>query len=316
MKKAALLLTILLFSTTLMAKTIELEVFRDWRGNNCEFKSSRPFFTITDVYDLEQFWEKANADESMPWLDFEKYMLLVWNPGPSLFDHDPVKINKFLYKDGRFIAIMDLEKKQSGGFWRRPFVATLLPRIKKGDIFIMRKIEVGFRKFKYENVFTLWDMSADRSMPFDMVKLDEPVGEAQFIDPTRYPKDEQPGQMQIASRPPAQPITTTAAPQADENPFAEAVEKPAAPAQKPVAALSEPQQPVSASAVPVKKPVSTTALVAEAEAKDKDGDFFPDFGTPESDNKKPEVQSKPAKTSTAPAVDEDPLFGEEFDINF
>lgn len=261
------------------AKTVELEVFRDWRGTNCTFKSSRPFFVISDIYDLEKFWEKADADEPMPSIDFGKYMLLVWNPGPSLFDHDPVRVDRFIYKDGSFIVLFDFKRKDSGGYWRRPFVATALPRVKKGDLFIMKKEEVGFRKVKWTHVYTLWDMSPNRTMPFEIVKIDEIVAKPQYIDQGNDPLRDQ---------------------------IYETREEPKAESQK-IASTAK-TAPDTASK-PVSKKVSAAAKAAK-----KDADFFPDFGTPAAKTKEKKPAAVKAKKSAK--LDEDPLFGEEFDINF
>ncbi len=306
------LFVVVLLSAPGFGKTIELEVFRDWRGNNSEYKSSRPFFIIYDIHDLEEFWSKANADESMPWLDFEKYMLLVWHPGPSMFDHQPVKVEKFLYKDGKFIVLMDLEKKKTGGYWRSPFVATLLPRIKRGDISVLRREEISYGKIRWQHVYTIWDMQPGRNMPFEVAKMDEPRKKPQFIDPANHPKESQLQTSQsIVSRPVASrpvPAQATSRPQPQTQPTAISA-APARPATS-VAAVNRP--------VPAKTATAATSARTETKKeKDADDDFFPDFGTPAPAGEKAKTPaSPPAKPVKAPAADDDPLFGEEFDINF
>ncbi len=317
-KRALVLIALLLAATTVFAgKTIELEVFRDWRGSNSQFKSSRPFFTITDIYELERFWSAANADESMPWLDFEKYMLLVWNPGPSLFDHQPVKVDKFLYRDGKFFVVMDLEKKSSGGYWRRPFVATLLPKVKKGDLFIMRKDHVSYNKVKFRHEFTIWDMSPDRNMPFEVAKLESPEKKPEFIDPSLHPQE----QVVATAKTGAQTGSTiTTGSVTVPRPTVARVTQPArtvpTTAQRPAAKAQDTGFDdlfggSTGSAAAVGRP---TVSAAKKEEKKDDDDFFPDF-EPTKPASAPQSKTKSAG-STAPAVDEDPLFGEEFDINF
>jgi hypothetical protein len=315
-KRALVLIALLLAATMSYAgKTIELEVFRDWRGNDSQFKSSRPFFTITDIYELERFWSEANADESMPWLDFDKYMLLVWNPGPSLFDHQPVKVDKFLYRDGKFFVIMDLEKKATGGYWRRPFVATLLPKVKKGDLFIMRKEQVAYNKIKFRHEFTIWDMSPGRNMPFEVAKLETPEKKPEFIDPSLHPQDQVVAAAKTESQTRSSMNTglvarpTVARVAQPARTVASAVERPVAKAED--AGFDDLFGGSTSSANSATKP---TASAAKKEEKKDDDDFFPDFGPT-----KPAAapQSKPKSSgATPPAADEDPLFGEEFDINF
>jgi hypothetical protein len=303
MKKALLILVFLLANSAGFAgKTIELEVFRDWRGSECNFKSSRPFFLIKDIYDLEKFWAQANADEGMPFFDFDKYMLLVWNPGPSLFDHHPVKVERFTYRDGRFFILMDLQKKHSGGFWRRPFVATLLPRIKEGDIFVMRKVEQPGKKPVWRHIYTIWDMSPGRNMPFEVVKkIEEPDNRPRFIDPKRHPKDQE-SSLALLPRPTQKP---TASQNTGLSGWTTQRQEPAA------------QQPVAAA-----KTEAPKSKEKEKEEEEEEEDFFPDFGTSSAQSQasaksgKAGAEKKPQPKVKPPAFDEDPLFGEEFDINF
>lgn len=310
-KKTSALLVMLMIAASLLAagRTIELEVFRDWRGNDCQFKSSRPFFTITDIYDLERFWNQANLDEPMPWLDFEKSMLFVWNPGPSLFDHHPVRVDKFLYRNGQFFVVMDLEKKAGGGYWRRPFVATLLPKIKKGDIHIMRKDQVAYNQVKFRHVYTLWDMSSDRSMPFEVAKLDTPEKKPEFIDPSRHPRDLAGASSQMTS-PVARRPATAAVP---AKPVAQTTRPPAAAAAKPAAAKTEAADSGFEDLFGSSTRTASSPAAKKPEAEKKQDDFMPDFDPPA---KAAKAEVKPAAKTTAPAPDEDPLFGEEFDINF
>lgn len=290
---------LLLATVVAGAKTMELEVYRDWRGSDCHYKSSRPFFIIRDIYDLENFWEKSGLDESMPYLDFDKYMLLVWNPGPSLFDHHPVKVDRFIYKDGSFVVLMSFQRHDTGGYWRRPFVATVLPRVDKGDIFIMRKVTVGYNRVEWKHVYSLWDVRQGRVRPFEVVQLEKPLQKQKFIH-TKVPDS-----MQIFEK-----------------------DEPVKDRQKPVEVAQTTQSKTttsqsdtssgfgsfssSSSEVVAEKPAETGATKAESE------DFFPEFGNNTSTQKSEPKAEKPAtgKSSQPPGFDEDPLFGEEFDINF
>ena len=300
---APILCFLLLVTAVAGAKTMELEVYRDWRGSNCKFKSSRPFFIIRDIYDLEKFWEKSGLDESMPYLDFDKYMLLVWNPGPSLFDHYPVKVDRFIYKDGSFIVLMHFERHDTGGYWRRPFVATLLPRVDKGDIFIMRKAKTGYNKVEWKHVYSLWDVRHGRNRPFEVVQFEKPLEKQKFIH-TEVPESLQIFEKEELDIEVEKPTTV-----AQATPKKTEASRPATNRQPD---NNNGFGSFSSSKVVAEKPAEKSSATTESE------DFFPDFG---SDNKtqKPETTVEKVaedKRKQPPGFDEDPLFGEEFDINF
>ncbi|HMM60100.1 MAG TPA: hypothetical protein PKC25_08225, partial [Candidatus Rifleibacterium sp.] len=100
---------------SLPAQVKELPVYNEWQGRNSTYNAERPFFLIRDIHDLLRFWEKSGSDEPAPMIDFEKYMLLVWCPGASLFDHVPVRIERLLYKEGNYFVLMDFQRKDTGG---------------------------------------------------------------------------------------------------------------------------------------------------------------------------------------------------------
>jgi len=293
-------------------KTVELGVYADWRGDNCMFKSARPFFIIRDLYDLERFWQQANAAEGMPAIDFEKYMLLVWAPGPTMFDYRPAVIERFIYQDGFYIVVMDIQRKDSGGFWRRPFVATMLPN-KTGDIFIMRREVEGPRE-TWKPLYTIWDMSGERTRPFDMVKIETPPEKAKFIEHAPAV----PGGANTGSARATAANSSTAAPAATGE--AVAVTTPTSLAGEPVGSVAQ---------VTSSSPERTGTAAANA-APAKPGDGFEDiFGSPTAvkSEAKPAAStqsSAPALTQpvkqpgqpSLPAFAEDPLFGSEFDIEF
>lgn len=258
------------------AKTVELPVYSDWRGNNCQFKSERPFFLIKDNYDLEKFWEKANSGDAMPGIDFDRYMLLVWAPGASLFDHRPVVVERLLCKEGKYIVLMDFKRKDTGGYWRRPFVATLLPLIRSGDIFIMGKQEKGGVQTDYKLLYTLWDMSVERTRPFEMVHLDPVASSPAFVEQTSTGKA---------------PVTT-ATPQATQPTSAQ----------------------VAVSAPTVAQPVKSTdtGIIDDDIFGSGSTGSSANVKTPEP----AKVPAKAQPAPKMPTFEEDPLFGTEFDIVF
>lgn len=290
MRRSALIfLAVLLFlqpGTVMSQKVVELGVYKDWRGDNCTFKSARPFFIIRDLFDLERFWQQANADEPMPAIDFTKCMLLVWAPGATMFDYRPAAVERFLYQDGFYIVVMDVDRKDSGGFWRRPFVATLLPN-KTGDIFIMRKVVNG-RKVEWKSLYTIWDMSGERTRPFEMVKIATPPEPQKFID-----------QGATASRTMVVQRTALADPVV-------AVETAETSAQQ---GSSEAVAPTTSAAVTQPAGTQTTAAAAWEEENP--------FGS--APVARAEARAQPAsqtKQIANPTFAEDPLFGTEFDIEF
>ncbi|MGM0599617.1 MAG: hypothetical protein ACQETH_07325 [Candidatus Rifleibacteriota bacterium] len=310
-KLLALMVCFLLLVTCVAgAKTMELEVFRDWRGSNCHFKSSRPFFIIRDMYDFENFWKKSGLEETMPYFNFDKYMLLVWNPGPSLFDHHPVKVDRFIYKDGSFIVLMTFERHDTGGYWRRPFVATVLPRVDKGDIFIMKKVEAGYNRVEWKHVYSLWDVRHGRNRPYEVVQFEKPLEKQKFIH-TKVPdslqifeKDEP----EVEAEEPAQVAQTTT-----QTPTTPTTRTP-----RTTQTSSRPQKPGTSSEAGADSGFGSFASSEDSAAKAQADDFFPEFGSGDSTQQTEPKAEKPAseKSTQPPGFDEDPLFGEEFDINF
>ncbi|PKL41858.1 MAG: hypothetical protein CVV41_16970 [Candidatus Riflebacteria bacterium HGW-Riflebacteria-1] len=291
MRRSALILAVvilLLQSAAAMAqKVVELGVYKDWRGDNCTFKSAYPFFIIRDLYDLERFWQQAGADEPMPAIDFTKCMLLVWAPGATMFDYRPAVVERFLYQDGFYIVVMDIARKDSGGFWRRPFVATLLPS-KTGDIFIMRKAVIG-SKVELKPLYTIWDMSGERTRPFEVARIATPPEPPKFIDHGGPASRSMVVQRSSASSSAGSPATAEATTSAVRQPTA-AVATPAT-----AAAVAQPSSAQTATAWEEENPFGI-APVAKTET----------VAQPASQPKQP----------TTPTFAEDPLFGTEFDIEF
>lgn len=286
-------------------KTVELGVYADWRGDNCMFKSARPFFIIRDLYDLERFWQQSNATEGMPAIDFEKYMLLVWAPGPTMFDYRPAVIERFVYQDGFYIVVMDIQRKDSGGFWRRPFVAAMLPN-KTGDIFIMRK-EVRGTRVELRPLYTIWDMTGERTRPFEVAKITTPSEPAKFIEhaPSSLARAESSAAATSATSATSETSTVAAIPQ-----------------------TAQPVEPVAASVQGGQAQPASAGNSGTSARPAPSGDGFEDiFGSPTAVKSEAKVEASPqpaAQTVTQPvkqpgqpslpAYAEDPLFGSEFDI--
>ncbi len=287
-------------AVSLPAQVKEMPVYNEWQGRNSTWNAEKPFFLIRDIHDLLRFWEKSGSDEPAPMIDFAKYMLLVWCPGASLFDHVPVRIERLLYKEGNYFVLMDFQRKDTGGYWRRPFMATMLPLVTEGDFFIMRKVVRGAHDIDWKPVYTIWDMSGERKRPFEIASLDKEPAKVEFIAHAPEPAGKKPETMVAAAPQKTEP----------ENPFAEtptAAKTPAAQA----TADSSPATSATA-ATPAAQPAQPAQTGTEA--------MFPDaenpFATPAAAST---TGAKPVTTTTVPAtpkIDEDPLFGTEFDITF
>lgn len=279
-KRTILLLIALVFAAvSAEAQLVELKVYREWRGSKSDYRADRPFFLITDRYELERFWRSCNSDEAMPWIDFEKYMIFVWHPGPSMFNHHDVRVERFVYKDGNHFILMSLSPKPSSGIWHRPFVATALPRHESGDIFVKRKQELGFRQVAWEPIFTIWDMNQLRTAPLVTVQLPpEQKSEEAFITQSAVTK--------FTTK--RGPVMTT-------------------PVKAPVDCQQQAQP----------RPTQAQQAKTSGFADDIFGGGFGSSSASTSDfSAKAEEPSRPVVSAAPPALDDDPLFGSEFDIEF
>jgi len=293
------------FAGILPAQVKELPVYNEWQGRNSTYNAEKPFFLIRDIHDLLRFWEKSGSDEPAPMIDFSKYMLLVWCPGASLFDHVPVRIERLLYKEGNYFVLMDFQRKDTGGYWRRPFMATMLPLVTEGDFFIMRKVVRGAHDIDWKPVYTIWDMSGERKRDFEIASLGKEPAKAEFIAHAPEPAGKKPETMVAAVPQKTEP----------ENPFAETTTTSAA------AATSAAPGDSSVSRVPATvsaaSPATQPARPAQSTQTGTDAIFPEDdnpFATPAA-----AATTGPKPVTTTPAtskIDEDPLFGTEFDITF
>lgn len=293
-----LALALLLACTgSLPAQVKELPVYNEWQGRNSTYNAEKPFFLIRDIHDLLQFWEKSGSDEPAPMIDFSKYMLLVWCPGASLFDHVPVRIERLLYKEGNYFVLMDFQRKDTGGYWRRPFMATMLPLVTGGDFFIMRKVVRGAHDIDWKPVYTIWDMSGERKRDFEIASLDKEPAKAEFIAHAPEPAGKKPETMVAAVPQKTEP----------ENPFAETPAKSSAASGD----VSAGKAPAAAPATPAVRPTQPAQTNANAIFPEDDNPFATPSAAATTTESKP-VTAAPA----ASKIDEDPLFGTEFDITF
>lgn len=281
MKRFLLAFIFCLFAVLTNAQTVELKVYRDWRGSESNYKALRPFFTISDIYELKNFWKDCNSKEAMPSIDFDRAFLLVWHPGSVMYDHHGFKIEKFVSINNQLLVIIDYEKWSRGGFWRKPFVATLLSRPENfGNIHIQQK--PVRQNNNYAHLFTIWDMNQ--------------VVTQQHVLPTVTPKtsyeQNTKTSQQISLYSPPTPTTTS---QVTYTPTPQTQIQKSTYSQN---LHSKPTQSVVSQRPP---PTSTT--------KPANVGFAP-----------PKTQATPktqtTETRLPPAMEDDPLFGSAFDIKF
>lgn len=285
---------------SLPAQVKEMPVYNEWQGRNSTYNAEKPFFLIRDIHDLLLFWEKSGSDEPAPMIDFAKYMLLVWCPGASLFDHVPVRIERLLYKEGNYFVLMDFQRKDTGGYWRRPFMATMLPLVTEGDFFIMRKVVRGAHEIDWKPVYTIWDMSGERKRGFEIASLDKEPAKPEFIAHAPETAEKKPETM----------VATVPQKSEPENPFAETPSTSVAAATPPASENTPASQaPAAVATTPAAQPAAPAQANANAIFPEDDNPF----ATPPA---AATTGSTPAAAPATPKVDEDPLFGTEFDITF
>ncbi|NLI74994.1 MAG: hypothetical protein GX442_00970, partial [Candidatus Riflebacteria bacterium] len=142
-----------------------LPVFYQWTGTHGQALNDRPFFLIRDLDTLTKFYARVRFESSLPHVDFDKRMIFVGFPGPTLFDFQPLRIAGFFRRRQRYTVLLDFDRRRTGGFWRNPFVVGLLPAIPAADVDVMK---VG-NPLKGEPtrvpLYTIWEMSRQRSLP-------------------------------------------------------------------------------------------------------------------------------------------------------
>lgn len=276
-----------------LAQIKELPVYNEWQGRNSTFKAERPFFLIRDIHDLNRFWASSGSDEPTPGIDFAKYMLLVWCPGASLFDYVPVSVERFIYKEGNYFALMAFDRKDTGGYWRNPFMATMLPLVTSGDIFIMRKVVVDAHRIDWKPVFTLWDMSGERKRPFEVAQIEQPPEKVEFIAHAPESIESKPSNVSVA---------------VNSNEASSEVQS--RPSQVSTLVSAGSSNSGRASAGFEAKIVAVTSAVATSSTTQSSAIAdWPDAT--------PAVTPTPAAVAQpVQKIDEDPLFGSEFDITF
>ena len=319
MKKLSLILYIvvlLIINSSALGQTKELTLYNEWFVEDSDFTFERPIYFIRDSGSFHIFWKQVKFGDNPPYLDFDRFMIMVWAPGYTRRDYSKVVFERVLYKEGCLLVLMDfIDGYRRYGANKKPLKFVILPIVNPCDVFIYKKVKKGWQKYDWKHLATIWDMSGERKRPFQIVQMDK-AAEEQIVLATYTPEldkinvakktddgkeESDEPKSELKQTPKVKPVTIV-------------TNKPIEPvAAKPV--VTQPQQPASQPASqgqPRTQPQPTqTSPKAETKQKPVVSDAPIDFG---GGSKPPaEPESKPA---AVPGMAEDPLFGSEFDITF
>lgn len=169
------LLSVLCFCPNgfILGQTRELDIYDEWFCTDSSLQPERPYFLIRNYEDFCEFWNKTEFEGIAPYIDFNKYMIFVWAPGPTQKDASRVVFERLVYKEDCLLMLMDFaEEHKSYGRMKRPVKAAILPIFAKGDVFVFKKIKKAWQTYEWKPVFAIWDMQNERSRPFEYVMMD------------------------------------------------------------------------------------------------------------------------------------------------
>ena len=307
---------ILLFNSSAFGQTKELELYNEWFVEDSDFTYERPIYFIRDSGSFHSFWKQINYGDNPPYLDFDRFMIMVWAPGTTRRDYSKVVFERVLYKEDCLLVLMDfIDGYRRYGSNKKPLKFVILPIVKPCDVFIYKKIKKGWRKYDWKHLASIWDMSGERKRPFQIVQMDK-IEEQQIVLATYTPelektelakKPEEKSEETEVQKPTPKPVKVVKPVAVVTNaPIQQVAAQPVARPQQPApqAASSQNQQntrsqpaQTSQNNQPKTKPVVSDAPI--------------DFGGGSKSSAEPEP-----KPAAAPGMAEDPLFGSEFDITF
>jgi hypothetical protein len=315
-------------------RVTELSVLHVWRGHGCRYQPPGPFFLIKDLDTLRKFWKSVQSDEGMPHVDFEKYMLLGWTPGATMFDFVPVSVRRFFIENDHYIVLFEYRKRQTGGYWRQPWLLTMLPRVQRGDLHIMRLGDPLRGEADRVPITTIWDMDRER---YDKVNFDAFAVEKKRQDTLRAAalaaRPVRPsgggggsGGSRVSTGEPATVHTAAVVPTTPTTPSQPSAGNVPSSAVRPGAGttISRPGSNQSPVRPPGDATPSAPPRVAPPAASPEEDDPF-GFGTGKSAAQAPaqppsQPKTQPAQSASAKGKSgiptEDELFGEEFNLEF
>lgn len=336
------------FSNNIFAETKELELYNEWYSDKCSYKPDRPFFIIRDNITLNNFWPKSGFDGFMPLIDFKKFMLFVWIPGAVRKDFSKLNFEKFLYKDNSILVLLENVEEYNKSYRHtsyKPIKAIICPYVDPCDIFVFKKVKKGWQSYEYIPIHTAWNMSGTRKRPFESVDVDKiedkkivlatyadldlPKTTIDKNEPSEEELDVETSNEQTKPKTTVRPITIVSTPKVNNPPKQSYTYSPPKSSSTPI------------SSTPSQSTQNSNPVKNQSNSKDNVYDDFDlGFGSsqPKSkpDTNKPQVTNAPInvggtssgqksststpspepKTQSAPGMEEDPLFGSEFDITF
>ena len=312
-----------MFNSSAFGQTKELELYNEWFVEDSNFTYDRPIYFIRDSGSFHTFWKAINFGNNPPYLDFDRFMIMVWVPGTTRRDYSKVVFERILYKEGCLLILMDfIDSYRRFGSNKKPLKFVILPIVKPCDVFIYKKIKKGWQKYDWKHLATVWDMSGERKRPFQIVQMDK-IEEQQIILATYTPE------LNIATKPQDESdVLDDTNNTVQESKTKQSVKPVTIVATKPVQTRTQ-QQPVvqPQTSIPQHQtqtsqpqvtqpqvqpsPQTTTQPQPKQTTKPVISDAPIDFGG----GSKPAAEPGP-KPAAVPGMAEDPLFGSEFDITF
>lgn len=137
-----------------------LPVFEQWAGTGSSYPGSPVYQMIRRLEELQQFWELHKVSDPMPHINFETCMLFIWAPGPSRFDYRPLQVLEFRREPQGLFLILGLDRKDTGGFWRGPFLMAILPKL-AGHVSVVRPGRKHLREAVFMPMATIYDMGGE-----------------------------------------------------------------------------------------------------------------------------------------------------------
>ena len=323
-----LLFAFIISASPTFAKIQELDIYNEWYFPDSKLKTDKPFFLIQDYEKFYEFWNKSGFKGSAPYFDFDKYMVFVWAPGYTRKDYSEVNFDRLVYKDGSVLVLIDFKEKQHFfSSTHKPVKFAIFQKLKNMDIFVFKKIKTGWRSYSYQPIYAIWDMSGERTRPFEYVLMDQEkppeynldtfeVANAtndtstnnQVVYETSKPTNTNKSNVKPITvvkpqtQPQQRPSMTISTPRALPEPIAPKMQTAQQPVQPQSPTQTRPSQPSSQPSQPAQPPKQSGTV---------NNNPIVIGGAPA-----PKVDSS-SKPETAPAgIDDDPLFGSEFDITF
>lgn len=175
--KIFILFSFIVFCSSAFSDTQELEIYNEWFSPDCVVKSDKPYFFIRDRITFMRFWEKTKLVDKLPYIDFDKFMILVWLPGFTRKDLSKVYFESVRYKDGCLQILIDFADDYIKyiGKGSRPVKFAIIPHIQPCDVFVFKKVKIGYKKYDWKPIYTKWDMSGIREKSFQVVMVDKAV---------------------------------------------------------------------------------------------------------------------------------------------